>query len=222
MAADELARKMGLRVGPSKAVTQVSRRTGPREEVVVVLAEGQLMLPLSSYPCPGGLKNLMYYKPNLVLLSRHEEWEPRDKPRHAMLVSNSVRRASCIGTLHERHKTLEGVHRQIMSENASLYGEIAMLRELLEGGAQQEEMLQTTLEREREMRKAAEREKALIVRAKEEAEEKCELAIQQVAQLQSLLHQAVEYHDSGHQQHQQHQQQYHQAAPQFYGYPQHA
>jgi hypothetical protein len=179
-----------------KMVTRKTQPTGRREELTVMLKEEHRFLPVDSYPCKGGLQNLMYYKPSLALLSRHEEWVPREQPRHAVLHQGIVRRATCVGALHERNRTLERTCQQVLAENGMLFGEIARLRELLEGAAQQEEIMKTTLEREREMRKASERERAAESRAREEAEEGCGTARQQVAQLQSLLQQAVEYHDS--------------------------
>jgi FtsZ-binding cell division protein ZapB len=72
--------------------------------------------------------------------------------------------------------------------------------------------LQMTLEREREMRKAVERERTAASRAKEEVEEENERLQQQILQLQNLLQQAVEFHSVNH------------GAPRsdsFYGYQQH-
>ncbi len=194
--AETYLRKLDQYLEPAKAVTRKPQPASRREELVVRLGEEHQFLPVASYPCKGGLMNLMYYKPSLTLLSRHEEWVPREQPRHAVLHPGIVRRATCVGALHERNRALERTCQQVLSENGALFGEMARLRELLDGAAQQEQMLKTTLEREREMRKAAERERAAEARAREEAEEQCSSSRQQIAQLQALLQQAVEYHDS--------------------------
>jgi hypothetical protein len=178
---------------PPKVRKRVKRSS--RDTVVFELDGNHRFLPLSTYPCSGGLMNIArFYKPNVSLFTRHEEWEPTEKKEHRVLVSAIIRRASCVGTLYERHRALEKVFQQVMNENSSLFGEIRLLRELLDGGSQQEDILKTALEREREMRKAIERERSAIVRAKEEVEEDNERAHQQIMQLQNMLQQAVDYH----------------------------
>ena len=158
-----------------------------------VSVEAPRFLPCASYPCPGGLSNLEFYKPGLVLLSRHAEWEPSERPCHRVLHSSIVRRESSVGTLYDRHRQLEKVFRQVASENAALFGEIERLRNMVEEGG----VSKGALEREMELRRIAEIDRDAALRAKEEAEEEAARVREQVMQLQGMLHQAVEYQQKG-------------------------
>lgn len=182
---------------PPMTVTRVASR----EPVLMQLGDDERYLPVSSYPCGGGLQLLaQYYRPNMPLLARHREYVPGEEDQgHTVLPAGIVRRSSCIGTLYERHRSLEKVFHQVMEENASLSSELARLRELLDGGRQVEELSQSTLEREREVRRAADRERSVAVRNRDEAEARAEHLGLQVAQLQSMLQQAADTHRySGH------------------------
>ena len=171
-------------------------RCSSREPVSFALSEDHRFVPAASYPCRGGLGLLArHYRPNLALLTRHREYAPGEENQgHTVLPAGIVRRESCIGTLYERHRALEKVFRQVMEENGSLAQEVARLRALLDGGAQQEEITQITVEHEREMRRAAERERSAAQRRLEEAEEALASARREASQLQALLQQAVESH----------------------------
>jgi hypothetical protein len=129
---------------PPKVRSRVRR--SPRSPITFCLDDSSKFLPFASYPCSGGLSNIArFYKPHMPLFTRHLEWEPTDKPEHRVLVSCVLRRATCIGSLHERYRALEKVFQQVMSENGNLVGEIQRLRELLDGGGQQEDILKVSI-----------------------------------------------------------------------------
>lgn len=119
------------------------------------------------------------------------QWVPVEEPVHSHLFTSIVRRHVAIGNLHERLSSLEKVYRQVLGENVSLQEELSRLRAMLEGGSQQEEIAKQTMARERDMRRAAEKERSMVQLHKEELEGELERARQHIAQLQLLLQQAV-------------------------------
>lgn len=65
-----------------------------------------------------------------------------------------------------------------------------------DGATQQEELLKETCQRERELRKAAERDKAFVLATKSELEEQLLARMADVQQLQALLQQAAQAQQS--------------------------
>lgn len=154
--------------------------------------QGQMFLPVMNYPCKEGLGDLSkYYKPHVSFLCKHKEWVP-GKQGHCYLYTATLRRATLAGHLFEKHRALQRVYDLVSQENASLLAEIGRLRGLLDGATQQEDIMKGTLFREREMRKAAERDKNQAVDARSEIEEQLQLREAEVQQLQRLLQQAAE------------------------------
>jgi len=140
---ETFAKELDRVLEPPRVRRRVKR--GPLKPIVFELEEHHRFLPVRNYPCSGGLMNIAcFYKPNMPLFSRHLEWEPLPKLEHRVLVSSVLRRASCVGTLHERFRALEKVFQQVMSENSNLFGELERLRGLLEGGGQQEDILKVS------------------------------------------------------------------------------
>jgi len=151
------------------------------------------ILPRTLFPQTlGGLSDLAkFYRPNLPFLAKHKEWIPGQEG-HSCLFSGAVQRATCIGSLYEKHRSLQRIYSQVMNQNMALMEEVQQFRALLDSSSLQEDILKETAERERTMRRVAEKERQRAVDRLQELEEELDVRNEEVAQLQHLLRNALD------------------------------